>query len=106
MQKQDLFAQAKETIFGRPPQCRIALIGYNVAVNYYTSLITEAEPVLQDIVPPQRHFQTYMRNAFEFSSYGAFRQFPAESLAALKQCAENFRTRYEPLLERLGHHQG
>ncbi len=106
MQKQDLFAQAKETIFGCPPKCRIALIGYNVAVNYFSSLIAEAEPVLQDIVPPQRNFQTYMRNAFEFSSYGAFRQFPAESLAMLRQCADNFRARYEPLLERLGHHQG
>lgn len=106
MQKQDLFAQAKEKIFGHPPKCRIALIGYNVAVNYYSSLIAEAEPVLQKIAMPQRHFPTYMRNAFEFSSYGAFRQYPAESLATLRQCADNFRARYEPLLEGLGHHQG
>lgn len=106
MYNHELFAQAKETIFGHPPQCRIALIGYNVAVNYYSSLIVEAEPVLQKIAPPKRHFYTYLKNAFEFSSYGAFRQFPAESLAALKQCADNFRARYEPLLEGFGHHQG
>ena len=106
MNKEDLFAQAKAVIFGNPPECRIALIGYNVAVNYYSSLIAEAEPVLQDIEKPTRHFRTYLQNAFEFSSYGAFRQFPKESFIALKDCAENFRTRYEPLLERLGHHKG
>lgn len=106
MYNQDLFAQAKEIIFGHPPQCRIALVGYNVAVNYYSSLIAEAEPVLQNMAPPRLHFYTYLKNAFEFTSYGAFLRFPPESLATLKRCADNFRARYEPLLEGLRHHQG
>jgi hypothetical protein len=106
MYKQELFAKAKESIFGQPPECRLAQIGYNIAVSYYSILIAEAEPVLQKLEKPRTHFQIYLKNALEFSSYGAFRQFPPESLAVLNRCSENFRTRYEPLLEGLRHHQG
>lgn len=101
---EETFAQAKAIIFGPPPDCRIALIGYNIAVNYYSNLIDEAEPVLQEQAQPALYFKTYLENAFQFASYGAFRQFPAESFNALKQCADNFRARYEPLLQRLHHH--
>lgn len=106
MYKQEMFAKAKESIFGQPPECRLARIGYNIAVSYYSILIDEAEPILQNLEPPKKHFRVYLKNAMLFSSYGAFRQFPPESLAALRRCSDNFCNRYGPLLKDLRQHQG
>ena len=101
MNKEDLFASAKQTVLGQPPACKIALIGYNIANNYFGNLIIEAESVLQKIEMPRTNLVIYLSKAFEFSSYGGFKQFPIETQTVISQCTDNFRTRYEPLLKQL-----
>lgn len=102
MTKEDYFLQAEINIFGQPPACPLALIGHNMAISYLTPLIWEAEPVLRNpIARPPAHFITQMEKAFVFSSYGALRNLPKESMAALQECTESFRKRYEPLVEGL-----
>ena len=111
MNKEDLFASAKQTVLGDPPTCKVALIGYNIANNYFGNLIVEAESVLQKIEMPRMSLTIYLTKAFEFSAYGGFKQFPPETQTVIVQCTNNFRARYEPLLKqlelkRLDHHEG
>ncbi len=101
MQKEQLFADAKKSIFGEPPTCQFAIVGYNMAVNYYGSLVAEAEAAIENPIHAPSHLPLVLRNAFEFSSYAAIQTLPKKTLHALKVCAENFKARYEPLVDAL-----
>ncbi len=101
MIKEELFAHAKEDVFGIPPDCRKALIGYNMAINYFEYLVEEAEPVLQQIEAPRHTLRMYLENGFRFSDYAALRNFPPETIQAIEDATNNFRERYEPLLRKL-----
>jgi hypothetical protein len=98
MNKEELLAAAKEEIFGPVPSCKMAQIGRNMAVSYFDSLIEDAEAVMLDMRMPHIGFETVLQNAFTFSSD---ERFPEETQAAAQKCTDNFRTRYEPLLEEL-----
>ncbi len=101
MKVEDLFASAREAVLGNPPSCAIAMIGYNMSSNYFGNLIEEAESVLQNIKMPRDSLPLYLDQAFQFSSYGMFRQFPKEAQNIIISATDNFRARYEPLLKRL-----
>lgn len=100
MKKEELFAMAKEAIFGKPPEEGEKLIGYNVAVSYFGILVKPAETALLDLGMMEPGLPTYLKNAFEFSSYEPLRHFSPEARNMIKQCASNFKERYEPLLEK------
>ena len=101
MQKEQLFAEAKKSIFGEPPACEFAIVGYNMAVSYYGGLIPDAEAAMTNPIEAPAHLPLVLRNAFEFSSYEAIQIFPMKTLEALKRCADNFKTRYQPLVDAL-----
>lgn len=101
MQKEQLFADAKRSIFGEAPTCELAVVGYNMAVNYYGSLIADAETAMENPMTAPAHLPLVLRNAFEFSSYGAIQILPEKTLKTLQRCADNFRARYQPLVEAL-----
>ena len=98
MRKEELFANAKAAIFGPEPSCKMAQVGRNMAVSYFSPIIEDAEAVLLDMRVPHIGFETALQNAFTFSSD---ERFPEETQAAVQECADNFRSRYEPLLEEL-----
>ena len=100
MLHEELFANAKNDVFGAPPDCHKALIGYKMAINYFECLVKEAEPVLQQIEAPRHTLSLYLKNSFRFSDYAALRNFPPETIAAIEEAANNFRVRYEPLLRK------
>ena len=101
MKNEALFAHANETVFGSPPECQKALVGYNMSISYFHHLIREAEPVLQMVEMPRNSLATYLENGFQFSDYATFRSFPPETIKAIEECTKNFRERYEPLLRKL-----
>ena len=101
MHKERLFAEAKKSIFGEPPACAFEIVGSNMAVTYYGSLIPEAEAAMTNPIQAPAHLPLILKNAFEFSSYEAIQIFPRKTLDTLKRCAENFRSRYQPLVEAL-----
>lgn len=101
MYDKDLFAGAKKTIIGSPPQNGLEMIGYRIASNYFEPLIDEAEPILLGLEVPRKSFDLYLKNAFDFSSYSGFGNFPPETRNIITSCTTRFRKRYEPLFNKL-----
>jgi hypothetical protein len=101
MNKEELFAAAKTEIFGEIPHCPMAQVGRNMAINYFSPLILEAESVMLDMRVPHSGLDVMLKNAFSFSNEVVLTAFPDETKEALKLCADNFRSRYEPLLKEL-----
>jgi len=101
MKKEELFAAAKKEIFGEIPRCPMAQVGRNMAINYFGKLIEDAEAVMLDMRMPHSGFDIMLNNAFTFSNDSVLRAFPDETKDALRWCADNFRSRYEPLLKEL-----
>ena len=101
MTKEELFANAKEAVFGPVPMCKMALIGRNMAISYYDTIIEDAEAVMLDMRMPHGGFDIMLRKAFNFYNDLAQSAFPEETKAAIKACNDNFRARYNPLLEEL-----
>ena len=101
-QKEDSFIEAKRVIFGdRPPSSKLAEVGYNMAVNYFSGIIDEAENALANPLLAPSHLPLILRNAFLFSSYQAIQVLPDETLNSLKAYAKKFQSRYQPLAEAL-----
>lgn len=101
MKKEELFAAAKNEIFGEVPSCPMAQVGRNMAINYFGKLIEDAEAVMLDMRVPHNGLDIALNNAFGFASDSALSAFPDETKKALQECADNFRSRYEPLLKEL-----
>jgi hypothetical protein len=101
MTKEELFANAKEAVFGPIPSCKMARIGRNMAISYFDTIIEDAEAVMLDMRVPHGGFDVMLLNAFNFYKDAALSAFPDETKAAIKACNDNFRSRYEPLLEEL-----
>lgn len=101
MTKEELFANAKEAVFGPAPSCKMACIGRNMAVSYFGPIIEDAEAVLLDMRVPHIGFETALQNAFTFANDAVLKPFPAQAREAVQACADNFRARYEPLLKEL-----
>lgn len=98
---EELFAAAKQEIFGEEPDCAMERLGRRVAISYFSTVIRDAEPVRLDLCVPHSELATLISNAFTFSGETVLDTFPVAAKAAIDQCAKNFRTRYEPLLEEL-----
>lgn len=101
MTKEELFANAKEAVFGPVPACKMARIGRNMAISYYGTIIEDAEAVMLDMRMPHNGFDITLQKAFKFYSDLAMTAFPDETKAAIKACNDNFRARYKELLEEL-----
>ena len=101
-QKEARFIEAKKLIFGdSPPSSKLAEIGYNMAVNYFSGIIDEAENALANPMQAPSHIPVMLRNAFLFSSYQALQVLPDETLNSLRAYAKKFQSRYQPLAEAL-----
>ncbi len=101
MRKEELFATAKADIFGQNPECPKARVGRNIAINYFGRLVEDAEAVLLDMRVPHGGFVNMLQNAFGFSTDPVMQNFPRETLEAVRACENNFRARYQPLMEEL-----
>ena len=101
MTKEELFANAKAAVFGPVPACKMARIGRNMAISYYDVIIEDAEAVMLDMRMPHNGFDVTLEKAFRFYNDFAMTAFPEETKAAIKSCNDNFRARYEMLLEEL-----
>lgn len=102
MTKEELFAIAKEDVFGPQPSCKKAIIGYNMAVSYFGPILIDAESVLLDMRKPHDGLAKSIENAFQFSQEKVIQSFPDETKKVISRCTRNFRTRYEPLLKEIG----
>lgn len=101
MDKEELFAAAKLDIFGETPECPMAKIGRRMAMGYFMPVLHDAESVMLDMRVPHDSLVTTLQNAFTFSQESSFEAFPEKTKAALDECAEKFKARYEPLLQEL-----
>ncbi len=101
MDKEELFAAAKQEIFGEKPTCSLARIGYDMAVRYYGTIVPAAESALLEIAMPTDTLRTELKNASNFVRDVDIDAFMPETKEALVLCAENFNARYAPLLEEL-----
>lgn len=72
-----------------------------MAVAYFGPIIEDAEAVMLDMRVPHIGFETALQNAFTFANDVSQQPFPEETLEAVQICTDNFRARYEPLLEEL-----
>lgn len=71
-----------------------------MAESYFGAIIRRAEAVLLDMEMPTSDLPTLLSNAFEFSSYPAFRELPEPSFEVLNGCCERFKCRYNALHEK------
>ena len=101
MDKEELFALAKQEIFGEEPTCSLARIGYDMAVRYYGTIVPAAESALLEIAMPTDTLRTELSNATKFVEDVPIHAFLPETKEALERCASNFNARYAPLLEQL-----
>lgn len=90
---------AKAAIFGTQPQKATERIGYDMAARFYAPHIEVAEPVLQNLIPPQKGLRTQLEKAVEFPDYGVFINLPVETHAVLFATAQRFAKRYQVLLQ-------
>lgn len=101
MTREELFANAKEAVFGPIPSCKMARIGRNMAISYFDAIIEDAEAVMLDMRMPHNGLYVTLEKAFKFYNDLAMTAFPDETKAAIKACNDNFRARYTPLLQEL-----
>ena len=99
MTKEDLFALAKQQIFGDKPKSQPELVGYNMAVRYYSPIILDAESALLGLSVPTSCLRTNLENAATFTEYCGMRVFLPETRKVLERYASNFNSRYAVLLE-------
>lgn len=96
---EELFAEAKREIFGVPPESKIELIGYNLAVNALSYVIPEAECALQKFGVPTKSLRTCIDNSHRLLTAPAFNSFPEDTIKVFHRCIRNFHKRYEPLMK-------
>ena len=101
MNKEELFAAAKDEIFGVSPACPMARVGRNMAISYFNPIIEDAEAVLLDLRVPHSGFATTLLNACKFYDAMTETPFPPETIQAVKRCQDNFCARYDTLLKEL-----
>lgn len=99
---EELFAAARNEIFGMAPSDKLARVGYNMAVTYYDPLIEGAERALLGIGMPEMVLPSALVHAREFTEYHTLDYFERPTLNALIACSERFQKRYEPLYEQYG----
>lgn len=99
MLNDDFLAQARQAVFGEPPCCRKALVGYHVSVNYFDYILIEAEAVLLKLQMPRHTLPICLRHAFDFPSHPSFAHFPRETVKVIEDCANRFRQRYARLAD-------
>lgn len=101
MTNEDLFALAKQQIFGDAPKSKAERLGYEMALRYYSPIIKDAESVLLGLSMPTSCLRINLENAATFTQYCGMRVFLPETRKALELYASNFNTRYAPVLEEM-----
>lgn len=91
---EELFALAKQEIFGDVPDCRFAKVAYNMAHIYYDKLIEDAEAVSQGAMIPYLGFSMSVEKGCKFANEKDLEAFPEEIKDFLKECTKRFSEKY------------
>ena len=91
---EELFAQAKQEIFGDVPGCVFEKVAYNMAHIYYEKLIEDAEAISQGAMIPYLGFAMSVEKACTFAQEPDLNAFPEEVRNYLIECGERFTRKY------------